>query len=346
MRHVLPSSWVALVLGLTVLGSDASVASPSAISFSRATAIATATAAVRPSDAAIQNSQRGRRRRRLGHAPVPGRNASVRFSAEATATDNTSDWEPLYVWQTTSRNATAGGVAACGYFDHLNLWSASWVTLEVPEPALWPVLLRLRRLPADVVAGGDNTHAAPPTVSPGNVSTNAVTSPTTTPTTTAARVHPVSSGATVVSVDPATGDVVVRVPRAAHFHVDLSPGGFDDVDTGPSYSGPPMHSFHAFVLDADQTAPRTDGSDPTVLVLQPGDPVPATGSLPSNSTVYFAPGVHLVPRDPATQWRTYTLQAHVRCVRSIAIGQPSSMNEATSKQYGKRNQRCTTAPLS
>ena len=256
------------------------------------------------------NEQRGPR-------AVPVAAGSVSSSRSSRIGIADEPWLPVYVYQTTAVNATAAGVAGCGYFDHLNNWTANWVSLvrrgsEDARSKLWPVVLKVRRLQNSAV---------------GNV--------------TAARIHPKSSGVSVVSVLP-NGDVVVNVPAPAHFSVDFSPGGFDDVNTGPAYkydgrgNGLPMHSFHVFASEEHPgDVPITNGSDPSVLVVRPGDPLPTAATAASLkgaasstehassfrrtrrngtnfTTVYLAPGVHQVPRDPNTGWRIYQLLPNVR----------------------------------
>jgi len=57
----------------------------------------------------------------------------------------------------------------------------------------------------------------------------------------------------------------------ARFAVDLD-GGLDEVDTGPAYAGPPMHTISVFV---NPPLPSPDPTSPTVTEVKPGRPIPA-----------------------------------------------------------------------
>jgi hypothetical protein len=63
---------------------------------------------------------------------IPGRHASTHFTASVRSHTNSS-WTRAYVLQTTARNASGAG--GCGYFAHLDGWSASWLSLEVCSQA-------------------------------------------------------------------------------------------------------------------------------------------------------------------------------------------------------------------
>lgn len=208
---------------------------------------------------------------------IPGRPASVHYSAWLKSAGQGQPWAPVYVAQTASGNSTGPGGA--GYFSHLDGWTASWVSLELPPARAGPrqgaggVLLRVQRR-----RGGPVTRA---------------------------RVHPASSGASVVAVD-AKG-ALLSVPGPSRFTVDFD-GGMDEVDTGPSYrGGPPVHTLSVFVNPFMATP---DPADASVLVIRPGDDIP-TRPAP-NTTLFFTAGVHRVPRNRSSGWRVYELQSDVR----------------------------------
>ena len=119
-----------------------------------------------------------------------------------------------------------------------------------------------------------------------------------------AAVYPARSGATVASIT-AQGAVEVLVPSAARFTLTLD-GGLDDVDTGPNYAGPPIHTLSCFVNPFLATPDR-----PSVFTVAAGKPVPQ--QLPHGVTaVVFGPGEHRMQPVPPAKWPIWTLPDSVR----------------------------------
>lgn len=230
---------------------------------------------------------------------IPGRANSTRYAASVRVSDGQTgeggDWKEAFVLQTTAKNASRLG--GCGYFDHLNGWTASWLSLEISAS----VQVRISRL-----LQGPITYAA---------------------------VHPASSGATVEIND--AGDAVVTIPSAARFTVDFD-GGLDQVDTGPQYRGDPLHTLSVFANQLDPSPPSPEdpavtviapgdplpspGSVPanSTLLLLPGEHRPKPGAdgwrrftLPENARVYLSPGAILYAAlDSGGKWgaRNITLE--------------------------------------
>lgn len=124
-----------------------------------------------------------------------------------------------------------------------------------------------------------------------------------------AGIHPQRSGATILAI---TGNgVEVLVPRPTQFTVTMD-GGMDDVDTGPSYTGPPIHTFTAVV---NPYLPTPTGAG--VATVLAGNPIPHP--LPAGTqAIVFGPGEHrLYPPLAGTQ------QAHTSA-RTGAPPPPSS----------------------
>ena len=167
-----------------------------------------------------------------------GRNASDKFAAwvRPHLEDGPAEpWTPALVMKTTAVNASSLG--GCGYFSHLDGWTASWLTLEVAAS----VDILVRRLGGAAIL--------------------------------TAAVHPKSSGASV-AVNLTSGDAVVTVPAgSARFAVDFD-GGLDSTDTGPAYAGPPVHTFSVFANELDPDPPQA--GDPGVTAVAPGDPLPVS----------------------------------------------------------------------
>ena len=167
----------------------------------------------------------------------------------------------------------ASSLHGCGYFGHLDGWSNSFVNLELSGP----VEVRITRL-----------------------------TPATKTSIVSAVVRPASSGATASVV---RGAAVVAVQGESRFTVDFD-GGMETTDTGPNYRGPPMHTFAVFANILDPNPPSR--SDPHVLAIAPGDPLPLPGSLGQNTTtVLFLPGEHRPAAAPGG-WAIWTLPPRVR----------------------------------
>ena len=212
---------------------------------------------------------------------VPGRLASDHFIAEIArlppAGQPATTFEPLYVFQSTAKIANEKSAPTNGYFSHLNNWTVSWVSsqIEVAEG----LLLRVKR-----ANGGAPIKAA--------------------------AVHPRSAGVHVLSVGTewvtlSTSSLSTRVA------VDFD-GAMDETDTGPSYKGPPLHTFCWFV-DAAMSA--SDLPDPTasdVIIVRPGDDLAKVNASKLSATVWqtvvFAPGVHRAAT-PGKAKRTVLWQA-------------------------------------
>jgi hypothetical protein len=206
-------------------------------------------------------------------ADVPGRAASAHFTAQLFFNGS---WTSVYVFETTAKESQTNPTN--GYFSHLAGWTASWVSSFLPE-AGGAVLLRVRRAPG-------------------------------LPAIASAVVHPQSSGAVVVNVSAADG-VTLSLDRPARIAVDFD-GVLDATDTGPSYAGPPIHTFCWFV-DAAPTAPELpDPQAPATVVVRPGDPWPTNLNASTWPTVVFAPGVHRAAAPPPNNWTIITAAAQTR----------------------------------
>jgi hypothetical protein len=134
-----------------------------------------------------------------------------------------------------------------------------------------------------------------------------------------AGIHPQRSGATIVAI---TGNgVEVLVPRPTQFTLTLD-GGLDDVDTGPSYKGPPMHTFTAVVNPFLATPAGAE-----VVTVPAGHAIPHP-LPPGTQALVFGPGEHRIypagmklqagasamgPPPPSSQhWPVFTLPNSVR----------------------------------
>jgi hypothetical protein len=137
-------------------------------------------------------------------------------------------------------------------------------------------------------------------------------------------VHPQRSGATIIAV---TGNgVEVLVPRPTQFTLTLD-GGMDDIDTGPSYKGPPIHTFTA-VVNPFLATPAGAG----VVTVAAGHAIPHPLPFGTQSIV-FGPGEHWLypqlsdapgmelraaagssnpPTPSSRHWPTWTLPSSVR----------------------------------
>jgi hypothetical protein len=209
---------------------------------------------------------------------VPGRAPSAHYGAQVLFG---GAWTDVYVFETTAKASIAS--PHNGYFPHLEGWTQSWVSSQLP-PGGAPLRLRVRRLGGAPIA--------------------------------AAAAHPASSGVVVANVS-AAGVAELVAPRAARAVVDFD-GAMDENDTGPDYSGPPVHAFAWFVDDAPAPGLLPDPSAPTTHVVWPGDAWPAPAELAPAAwpTVIFAPGVHRAAppwvTDAPRAWAVYNLSAQAR----------------------------------
>ena len=231
---------------------------------------------------------------------IPGRAPSAHYAAwvrPAGSYPGDANWTQAFVLETTSQPDSQSVARGCGYFDHLDGWTASWLSVEMAAgPGGAGIEVRVQRLFAP--HGSTTTDIQ------------------------YAAVHPVSSGATVLAARAHDDDVAGRegfarlgVPAPARFTVDFD-GGLDDVDTGPAYkpgggsSAPPMHTFSVFAEPLDAREPAA--GDAGVVAVAPGEALPTAGSLPPNATLLLLlPGEHRGVAPGAHGWPRYSLPANV-----------------------------------
>jgi hypothetical protein len=217
---------------------------------------------------------------------VPGRPPSAHFSAELFFN---STWTPLYVFETTAQPSISS--PHNGYFSHLENWTSSWVSSQLPSAPGSSLLLRVKRV------GGDPISTA--------------------------IIHPFSSGAKVLNITAEEG-VVLFLDHPARVVVDMD-GTMDATDTSQDYNGPPRHTFSWFVDTQLSRAELPDPTSPRTLIVRPGDAWP-TGLDPAQGlTVVFAPGVHHSPASPPPPrgWVVYALAAQTRyflCAGAVVHG--------------------------
>lgn len=182
-------------------------------------------------------------------------------------------WTPVYVFETTAQAEIKS--PSNGYFSHLEGWTHSWVSSQLAGA---PLQLRVRR------AAGAAPIAR-------------------------ASVHPASSGAVISSISSA--GVVISIDRPGRLAVDFD-GAMDETDTGPTYAGPPLHTFSWFVDPSPAAGSLPDPEAPQTIVVRPGDAWPAPAS--AGATVVFAPGVHraAAPWSAPRNWSVYNLSAETR----------------------------------
>ena len=213
---------------------------------------------------------------------IAGRAPSTQFVSWVRPADApTAAWVRAPVLQTTAvatGDKPTRALGACGYFGHLSNWSASWLTFELGAP----LDVRVRRVDGKPIR--------------------------------VAAVHPASSGASATVI---AGDAILSVPAQSRFAVDFD-GTMDRTDTGPSYSGAPIHTFSVFANELDPNPPKA--GDVGVTAIAPGDPLPT--KVAPNTTVLFLPGEHRTRSASAAQaqgeWARFTLPPDVRV--HFAIG--------------------------
>ena len=200
-------------------------------------------------------------------ADVPGRAASVHYAMEAQPASGEGAWQPVFVMESTAKNASSQG-----YFDHINGFTSSWASVMLSPRNSGGVRVRVTRI------------VGPPIFR--------------------AAVYPARSGATVAAIT-VKGAVEVLVPRAARFTLTVD-GGLDDVDTGPNYKGPPIHTFSCFI-----NPPLATPSGAGVLTIAAGKPIPP--QLPEGTTaLVFGPGEHHMQPVLPSKWAIWTLPDSVR----------------------------------
>lgn len=206
---------------------------------------------------------------------VPGRPPSADFTAEVF---DGAAWTPVYVFSSTSARAARAGETTTGYFQHLENWTHSWVSSQLPLSGA-PLLLRVRR-----AGGGAPIRAA--------------------------ATHPASAAARVANVSG--GAVTLVATASARVAVDCD-GALDGTDTGPKYAGPPVATFSWFV-DGAPAHGLPNPTAPNTIVVRPGDALPNASSLDPRAwpTVIFAPGVHRAAAPFKFGWTILELAANTR----------------------------------
>ena len=205
---------------------------------------------------------------------IPGRSPSRHYAVEVrdAAAASSAPWQQSFVLETAQKPCGGADCSAAnhgGYFKHLDGFSSSWTNVMLPQGrGTAGVRLRLSRIGGAAVS--------------------------------AAKIHPARANATVTSISGNGVELLITGP--AQFTVTLD-GGLDDVDTGPSYKGPPIHTFSAFI-NPYLAAPSGAG----VVTVAAGAPIPA---LPAGTkTLLFGPGEHRLPTAlPA--WPVYSLPSGV-----------------------------------
>lgn len=201
---------------------------------------------------------------------VPGRPPSTHFTAELFYNGS---WQSVYVFESVAK-AEARTPYSNGYFGHLANWTASWVSSQI-LPGQDQVMLRVRRADGPAIAS--------------------------------AAVHPASAHVQILNISSADG-VTLAVDHPARVVIDFD-GTLDATDTGPSFSGPPRHTFCWFI-DAQVALP--DPAAPGTVVVRPGDPWPTALNPLAWQTVILAPGVHRFLPAPPFNWTVLNLTAQTR----------------------------------
>ena len=134
---------------------------------------------------------------------IAGRDASTHYTAKVRKA-GTSSWSPAMVLETVS---TGNGKGCGGYFDHLDGWTQSWLSLEVNE--VDEIEIMIQRISSPIES---------------------------------ASLVPATTGAVVKSVSP--DGVIVSLTTMAQVYLSVD-GGMNDVDTGPDFTGE-MHTMNIF----------------------------------------------------------------------------------------------------
>eukprot|EP00928_Gymnodinium_smaydae_P046496 TRINITY_DN30985_c0_g1_i1.p1 TRINITY_DN30985_c0_g1~~TRINITY_DN30985_c0_g1_i1.p1 ORF type:complete len:719 (+),score=141.28 TRINITY_DN30985_c0_g1_i1:48-2159(+) len=213
----------------------------------------------------------------LGPSEVPGLTPSPKFSTRVIGLTGVAPAN-LFTFYSEAGTTSEDEVMCNGFFQHLERWSHSWVNLEmrrsdVGKDTYLPVTIELKKL-----WGNKSISRALVTPAKGED----------------------------VSVRIEGGVALITIKRPMQVVVDVD-AYMAETDTGPLYEGPPIHTFSIFANRELAWKPDLSSSD--VLVVQPGQAPPAKFS---QSTMFFAPGVHELPTDDPyvlLSGKTYFLHA-------------------------------------
>jgi hypothetical protein len=187
------------------------------------------------------------------YPPVPGLPPSDQYAVRVRAETNGSAWQPVFAWVTTcGTNSTTDA-----YFTTLSNWTHTYANFV----ANIPLVVEIAKLDGGVI-----TNAA---------------------------VHPARKGTVTIS----GGKAYVTLTNNCSVAVDIN-GQMDENDTGlvvtgssaffgHAWQGPPIHTISIHNHPPLTNVPATN--DPSVQLVIPGTPPPATGSW---TTLYFLPGIH------------------------------------------------------
>lgn len=169
----------------------------------------------------------------VGPTLVPGLAASDKYATRVLSSVGNQE---LFTFYSVAQKAALNVQECNGYFSHLNGWTHSWVTMEIPEGG-YPVTIEVSKLFVGPI--------------------------------TAAKIMPEGS----TSMEITGGKALVTIYKACQVNLDVDLQ-FASTNTGPEYEGHPMHTFSIFANDVIKDAPELDGAD--VYVVYPGREVEAS----------------------------------------------------------------------
>ena len=199
------------------------------------------------------------------YTDVPGLAPSEFYIIKVRSAATNNQWVECYanitrsLWSTLSANAAGTNNTKEHYYTYVKDWSHTYANIEMSRGSQVEVQIAAKN---GFKLKGNNF--------------------------TTANAHPAHKASKPKVVD---NIVYFTIENPGQITIDIN-GQMDETNTGDGYSGPPIHTVTIF---ANPVLKKPKIGDPGVLVVNPGSPVPV--SLGSNTTLYFAPGVHAMGRN-------------------------------------------------
>jgi len=203
--------------------------------------------------------------RLIVYSDVPGLTPSEFFEIRVRSAATEGQWVPCYanitrsLWSTLSANAEASKTSKEHYYNYVKDWSHTYANIEMNRGSVVEVQIAAKN--------GFKIRER-------NFET--------------ANAHPVQKASKPTVVD---NIVYFTIQNPGQITIDIN-GQMDETNTGNGYDGPAIHTITLF---ANPVIKKPKIGDPGVLVVYPGSPVPT--NLGSNTTLYFAPGIHAMGRN-------------------------------------------------
>lgn len=199
------------------------------------------------------------------YSDVPGLTPSEFYTIKVRSAATNNEWIGCYanitrsLWSSLPTNAQGTNNTREHYYTYVKDWSHTYANIEMSRGSRVEVQILAKN--GFKIKGNNFTSA---------------------------NAHPAHKASKPTVVD---NIVYFTIENPGQITIDIN-GQMDETNTGNEYSGPPIHTVSLF---ANPVIKKPKIGDPGVLVVNPGSTVPV--SMGSNTTLYFAPGIHAMGRN-------------------------------------------------